>query len=209
MTKGRTNWQERIDIVLYCLTHDHDYQNTSETFQVSYQQVYKWVKKYEEGGEEALKDGRGRKKATEELSEADRQKLAIKKLEYENERLRVENTLLKKLQELKGPHFKLRPTRNIYLAIQAVHTENHFSVNTLCQIAKIPRSSYYKWLKCEVSSNEYENQQLVNTMISLYEQIEDIYGYCKLNLLNRELTVEKSINKWLTDVTEFRYEKAQ
>lgn len=60
MTKGRTaTWQERIDIVHYCLSHKHDYQKTASHFQVSYQQVYQWVKKYEEGGQ----DRRGRKKA--------------------------------------------------------------------------------------------------------------------------------------------------
>jgi transposase len=106
MTKGRsTNWKERIDIVLYCLSHNHDYHKTSETYQVSYQQVYQWVKKYEDGGEDALRDGRGRKKAPEELNEADRQRLAMKKLEYENKRLRAENALLKKLQELEGWRF--------------------------------------------------------------------------------------------------------
>lgn len=100
MTKGRsTTWQERMDIVLYCLAHNHEYQNTADRYQVSYQQVYQWVKKYEAGGEEALKDGRGRKKAAEELTEADRHMLAMKKLEYENERLRAENAFLKKLQE--------------------------------------------------------------------------------------------------------------
>jgi transposase len=106
MTKGRsTNWKERIEIVLYCLSHNHDYQSTSEKYQVSYQQSYQWVKKYEAGGEDALKDGRGRKKVPEELSEAERQKLAMKKLEYENERLRAENALLKKLQELERRRF--------------------------------------------------------------------------------------------------------
>ena len=101
MTKGRsTSWKQRIDIVLYCIAQNDDYQDTSEKYKVSYQQVYKWVKKYKEGGEDALKDGRGRQKAPEELSEAERQKLAMKKLEYENERLRAENALLKKLQDL-------------------------------------------------------------------------------------------------------------
>jgi len=100
MTKGRsTTWQERIDIVLYCLAHHHDYQKTADQYQVSYQQVYQWVKKYEAGGQDALQDGRGRKKAPEELTEVDRQRLAMKKLEYENERLRAENAFLKKLQE--------------------------------------------------------------------------------------------------------------
>lgn len=106
MTKGRTTtWHERIDIVLYCLAHNHDYLNTAKNFQVSYPQVYQWVKKYEEGGEEALQDGRGRKRTVEELSDTDRQKLAVKKLESENERLRAENALLKKLQELEGRRF--------------------------------------------------------------------------------------------------------
>lgn len=106
MTKGRsTSWKERIDIVLYCRAHNNDYRNTSEKYRVSYQQVYQWVKKYEASGADALKDGRGRNKTPEELSESERQKLAMKKLEYENERLRAENALLKKLQELEGWRF--------------------------------------------------------------------------------------------------------
>ncbi|HYE68999.1 MAG TPA: helix-turn-helix domain-containing protein [Anaerovoracaceae bacterium] len=100
MNKGRTTtMQERIDIVLYCLNHNRDFNKTANQFQVSYQQVYGWVKKYEADGQDALKDGRGRTKAPEELTEADRQRLAMKKLEYENERLRAENAFLKKLQE--------------------------------------------------------------------------------------------------------------
>ncbi|MCZ8522249.1 MULTISPECIES: transposase [Paenibacillus] len=100
MTKSRsTTWEERIDIVHYCLAHQHNYQQTAEHFQVSYQQVYQWVKKFEAGGEDSLKDGRGRKKASEELTEADRQKLEMKKMEYEMERLRAENAFLKKLRE--------------------------------------------------------------------------------------------------------------
>ncbi|MED5019500.1 transposase [Paenibacillus chibensis] len=101
MTKGRsTTYQERIDIVQYCLAHQHNYQQTANHFQVSYQQVYQWVKKFENGSQKALQDGRGRKKAPEELTDADRQKLEMKKMEYEMERLRAENAFLKKLQEI-------------------------------------------------------------------------------------------------------------
>jgi transposase len=100
MTKGRsTTWQERIDIVQYCLANGQDYKKAANQFQASYQQVYGWVKKHQEGGPEALRDGRGRTKAPEELTEADRHKLAMKELEYENERLRAENAFLKKFQE--------------------------------------------------------------------------------------------------------------
>ena len=101
MTKGRsTTWAERIEIVLYCLSIDRDYQKTAEIYEVSYQQVYQWVRKYEDGGDEALKDKRGRKKEQVELSSEEKTKLEIKKLERENERLRAENTFLKKLEEL-------------------------------------------------------------------------------------------------------------
>jgi transposase-like protein len=100
MTKGRTTtWQERIDIVLYCLANGQDYTKAAKQFHVSYQQVYGWVRRYAEGGQDALQDGRGRTKAPEELTEVDEQKLAMKKLEYEIERLRAENAFLKKLQE--------------------------------------------------------------------------------------------------------------
>lgn len=106
MTNGRsTTWEERIEIVQYCLSHNRDYQGAAEKYKVSYHQVYQWVKKYEAGGEDGLKDGRGKQKAPEELTEADRQKLAMKKLEHENERLRAENALLKKLQELERRRF--------------------------------------------------------------------------------------------------------
>jgi len=101
MTKGRkTTWDERIQIVLECLNNGKNYQRTAEIFEVSYQQVYQWVKKYEVGGEEALKDKRGRKKEEAELSPVEKMKLEMKRLERENERLRAENLFLKKLEEI-------------------------------------------------------------------------------------------------------------
>ncbi|MFD2130566.1 DDE-type integrase/transposase/recombinase [Pseudogracilibacillus auburnensis] len=66
MAKGRsTTWKEKIDIVYYCLSVDKDYQGTAVKYKVSYQQVYQWVRKYEVGGIDALKDRRGRNKTVE------------------------------------------------------------------------------------------------------------------------------------------------
>ena len=51
MTKGRkTNFDERVEIVKYCIEHKYSYTETAQKFQVSYQQVYSWTNKY-------LKDG--------------------------------------------------------------------------------------------------------------------------------------------------------
>ncbi|MDR4886274.1 helix-turn-helix domain-containing protein [Fredinandcohnia sp. QZ13] len=87
MTKGRkTTVEERIEIANYCIKNRKDYQRAAEVYNVSYQQVYPWVKKYEDGGDEALKDKRGHKKEEGKLSPGEKIKLQIKKLERENER---------------------------------------------------------------------------------------------------------------------------
>ncbi|MGE7918063.1 transposase [Viridibacillus sp. NPDC093762] len=105
MTKGRkTTLQERIEIISYCIKQHKNYQLTAETYQVSYQQVYQWVKKFEENGEEALRDKRGRTKEEVELTPDEKMKIEMKRLEKENERLRAENLLLKKLEELERRH---------------------------------------------------------------------------------------------------------
>lgn len=42
----------------YCIAHDNDYKGAASRFEVSYSQVYSWVKKYRESGEEGLEDRR-------------------------------------------------------------------------------------------------------------------------------------------------------
>ncbi|KAB7671872.1 transposase [Bacillus sp. B1-b2] len=45
MTKGRkTNFEERIHIVRDCLGNGKDYQKAANTYEVSYQQVYQWLR---------------------------------------------------------------------------------------------------------------------------------------------------------------------
>lgn len=101
MTKGRkTTWKERIEIVQDCLESGRNFQKTAENHQVSYQQIYQWVRKYENGGWDALKDRRGRSKSEEELTPEEKTKLEIRRMEKENERLRAENAFLKKLEEI-------------------------------------------------------------------------------------------------------------
>lgn len=62
MTKGRkTTFNERVEIVRYCIAHDHNYTETAQKYQVSYQQVRNYTIKYEKGGVDALKDNRGKR----------------------------------------------------------------------------------------------------------------------------------------------------
>jgi transposase len=101
MAKGRkTTYEERITIVSFCITNNDNYQLTSEKYQVSYHQVYTWIKKYKEGGPEALADGRGKRKDPKEMTETEKLAAQIKLLEAENTRLQMENGFLKKLKEV-------------------------------------------------------------------------------------------------------------
>ena len=103
MTKGRKTTQEdRAKIVAFCIEHNYDYGLTVETHKVSYQQIYAWVRKYEEGGVDKLKDNRGRTKPAEEMTELEKLKAEMKILEAKNRQLEIENEFIKKLQELIG-----------------------------------------------------------------------------------------------------------
>lgn len=96
----KTTYEERIEIVSFCIANAHDYNLTSNKFNVSYQQVYTWVKKYNKDGYNALVDRRGKNKSFEELSESEKFSAQLKLLEAENRRLKMENDFLKKLEEI-------------------------------------------------------------------------------------------------------------
>ena len=103
MTKGRkTTQEERAQIVAFCIEHGKDYVLTMETYQVSYQQVYSWVRKYEASGVNGLVDRRGKSKPVDELSETDRLRQENRMLQAMLKDKEMEIALLKKLRELRG-----------------------------------------------------------------------------------------------------------
>ena len=96
MIKGRkTTLKERAEIVAFCIEHNKDYGLTAETCNVSYQQIYSWVRKYEEGGVDKLKDNRDRSKPIEEMTEVEKLKTEMKILEAKNRQLEIENEFIK------------------------------------------------------------------------------------------------------------------
>ncbi len=100
--RRRTTLEERKEIVAYCIAHNRDYTGTAARYEVSYNQVYSWVKKYDAHGEDGLADKRGHHKTDDELDELER-------LRRENERLKRQLKesdmlvrLLKKVKEFEG-----------------------------------------------------------------------------------------------------------
>ena len=101
MTKGRkTTFDEKTEIVSFCIENNNDYQLTAETYKVSYQQVYSWVRKYKAHGAKALEDRRGRTKPEAEMTELERLRAENRLLKAQNKQQRMEMDFLKKLDEI-------------------------------------------------------------------------------------------------------------
>ena len=95
----KTTLEERKEIVAYCIKHDRDYKGTASKYDVSYSQVYNWVKKYDEQGEEALVDKRGHHKTDEEVDELERLRRENLRLKRQLEEKDMIVELLKKVKE--------------------------------------------------------------------------------------------------------------
>ena len=67
--RRKTTLAERKEIVEYCITHNRDYKGTASLYDVSYSQVYSWVRKYDAVGEDGLSDKRGHHKTDDEVDE--------------------------------------------------------------------------------------------------------------------------------------------
>ena len=102
MKQGReTTQEERVAIAKDCLENGCNYGETAIKYNVSYQQVYIWVKKFKELGATGLEDRRGKRvPAQTARTPEEEMRIRIAQLEHENYMLRMERDLLKKLDEL-------------------------------------------------------------------------------------------------------------
>ena len=102
MSKARkTTQEERIAIAKECLENGKNYRETATRHNVSYQQVYTWVRRFSELGEAGLEDRRGKRTADQEpRTEMEEMRVKLAKLEHELYMTKMERDLLKKLNEL-------------------------------------------------------------------------------------------------------------
>ena len=97
----KTTQEERIEIAKDCIANGNNYGETALKYQVSYQQVYTWVKKFSELGEAGLEDRRGQRTAQQEpRTEEEKLRVEIAQLKHELYMTRMERDLLKKLEEV-------------------------------------------------------------------------------------------------------------
>ena len=96
-----TTQEERVQIAKECIENGSNYGEIAIRYQVSYQNVYTWVKKYRELGEAGLEDRRGQRTAQQEpRTEEERLRIENAQLKHELYLARMERDLLKKLEEI-------------------------------------------------------------------------------------------------------------
>lgn len=103
MKGRRTTFEERKEIVHYCLSHDKKYKETAKVYSLPYSRVYTMVQKYIEIGDEGIMDAKT-KATLKPLTE-------IEKLQRENERLKKELELEKLKRELVQKKISLEKER--------------------------------------------------------------------------------------------------
>ena len=97
--RRKTTIEERKTIVEYCITHNRNYKETASLYDVSYSQVYDWVRKYDVKGEDGLVDKRGHHKTDDELDELERLRRENQRLKRKLEEQDMLVELLKKVKE--------------------------------------------------------------------------------------------------------------
>ena len=97
--RRKTTLEERKEIVDYCINHNRNYKDTAAKFDVSYSQVYSWIKKYDANGADGLTDRRRRHKTDDEVDELERLRRENLRLKRQLEEKDMVVELLKKVKE--------------------------------------------------------------------------------------------------------------
>lgn len=103
MKSRKVSYEERIEIVNYCMSNNDDYKSTANKYNIPYSRVYTWVKKVKENGYGALepqKKGPKPKNLIQPKTPEEVLELENERLRRENERLQLELEILKKKHRL-------------------------------------------------------------------------------------------------------------
>lgn len=99
----KVTFDEKKAIVQWTINHGNNYRVAAEKYDVSYQRVYSWVRKYSQNEDwQALKDNRGRNKGKEPTNELERLRKKVRELEKRDREREVQIAFAKKLVEIRN-----------------------------------------------------------------------------------------------------------
>ncbi|MGG3804293.1 IS3 family transposase [Metabacillus fastidiosus] len=133
----------------------------SSEYGVSEVTIYKWIKMHSpiEG--------------TNELTPAD-----ISEIQKENLRLKQEVEIFKKGYD----HIREKVTDQE--VINHIHVEKaHYSIQMMCRVLKIPKSTYYQAANKKPSVYQLENEQLTTRIRDIHRESNELYGAPKIHFL--------------------------
>lgn len=100
MKNNKITYEDRVKITQECIAKGLNYKEIADKYQINYNQIYRWVKKYQKHGEAGLIDGRGKGKPVQAMTQEEELKAQLKALQERNKYLEMENDVLKKQEEI-------------------------------------------------------------------------------------------------------------
>ncbi|MCI0768536.1 IS3 family transposase, partial [Bacillus sp. TL12] len=184
--------QYKLDVLNYMNENGTSIRETAAIFNIpSYETLRKWKVAYDTGGFDALhskKKGRlsMKNKKTNTTKDQGIVEGSIEALQAENERLRMENAYFKKVECLSSKQGKVTKQDKAQVVYELRH---EFPVKELLQLADLPRSTYYYWMK---HFNRPDGNAALKELIrAIYDEHDGCYGYRRIRdeLTNRGLKV--------------------
>ncbi|MDC2865659.1 IS3 family transposase [Bacillus sp. BP-3] len=173
--------QYKLDVLNYMSEHGTSIRETTAIFNLSTTNMIRtWKKHFESGGIDALEPKEKERLSMKKETNKQTKKTApsegsFEALQAELERLRMENAYFKKVECLSSKQGRITKQDKTQVVYE-LRTE--FPVKALLQLAGIPRSTYYYWVK---NAGQPDKDAELKTLIQLiYDEHEGRYGYRRI-----------------------------
>ncbi|WP_157277501.1 IS3 family transposase [Paenibacillus taiwanensis] len=177
--------QFKMDVLYYMKEHGASVNETATRFNLSTDAtILRWIKQYEAGGMSALiskKKGRPSVKKETSVNKQTKKRVlvdgSLEALQEEVKRLRMENSYFKKVEYLSSKQGKVTKQDKAKVIFE-LRTE--FPINALLQLAKLPRSTYYYWLK--ILERPDKDTAIKALIAAVYHEHKGRYSYRRITL---------------------------